>query len=288
MRNLVLIAGQPSHPPGQHEFRAGTRLLQASLAGVNGLSVDAYDRGWVSGEGVIAEAHAVVVFADGGPRHPLLQDDRLRQVARLVGRGGGVGLMHYATEVPADAGAAEVDSWVGGHYEDRFSCNPIWNARFDKFPNHPITRGVEPFETTDEWYINVRFGGSSALADTEIAHFWPILESTPTDKVRAGPYVSPPGPYPHIVAAAGRPEVLMWAVERRDGGRGFGLTGGHFHENWGNPQFRKVVLNALVWVTGVDVPSGGVSSEVTGEALRRDLDDKVTTGARPESATPGA
>src|SRR3954447_5610506 len=159
MRNLVLIAGRPSHPPGQHEFRAGTRLLEACLAGVPGLSVNAYDGGWVPDQRLIDKANAVVIFADGGRSHPILEDDRLGVVASLVKRGGGVGLMHYATELPVDVGASEVDGWVGGHYEDGISCNPIWNARFNQLPEHPITRGVEPFETTDEWYINIRFRG---------------------------------------------------------------------------------------------------------------------------------
>jgi trehalose utilization protein len=279
MRNLVLIAGRPSHPPGQHEFRAGTRLLQDRLAGVPDLSVEAYAGGWVSDHDLIERADAVVIFSDGGRGHPLLEGDRLGEVGSLVGRSGGVGLMHYATELPVDAGAIEADAWVGGHYEDGFSCNPIWTARFDHFPDHPITRGVEPFETTDEWYINIRFAEFSTAQESSRneTRFWPILVATPSDEVRAGPYVWPHGPYAHVVAAAGQTEVVMWAVERPDGGRGFGLTGGHFHENWGNPQFRKVVLNALVWVTGVDVPSSGIPSDLEDDDLRRDLDDKATS-----------
>jgi hypothetical protein len=75
--------------------------------------------------------------------------------------------------------------------------------------------------------------------------FVPILVAAPSDEVRDGPYVYPKGPYPHIQAAKGRTETMMWAVKRPDGGRGFGFTGGHFHDNWGNNDFRKVVLNAL-------------------------------------------
>jgi len=33
-KNLAIIAGKPSHPPGMHEFRAGALLLQQCLAGV--------------------------------------------------------------------------------------------------------------------------------------------------------------------------------------------------------------------------------------------------------------
>ena len=76
----------------------------------------------------------------------------------------------------------------------------------------------------------------------------PILSAKPSDEVRDGPYVYPKGPYKHIQEAKGRSETMMWAVERPDGGRGVGFTGGHFHRNWPNDNFRKVVLNALVWI----------------------------------------
>ena len=61
----------------------------------------------------------------------------------------------------------------------------------------------------------------------------------------------------------------MWAVERPDGGRGFGFTGGHFHDNWANDDVRKVVLNALVWVTKLDVPAGGATLDILVENCGR-------------------
>ena len=54
---------------------------------------------------------------------------------------------------------------------------------------------------------------------------------------------------------------MAWASERPDGGRGFGFTGGHFHWNWGHDEFRKLVLNAIVWTAKAKVPQGGVSSK---------------------------
>lgn len=66
----------------------------------------------------------------------------------------------------------------------------------------------------------------------------------------------------------------MWAVERRHGGRGFGFTGGHFHDNWGNDQFRKTVLNAFLWLAKAEVPQGGVESKVTQADLDANLDPK--------------
>ena len=54
---------------------------------------------------------------------------------------------------------------------------------------------------------------------------------------------------------------MAWASVRPDGGRGFGFTGGHVHWNWGNPNFHKLVLNAIVWCARDSVPTGGVSDK---------------------------
>jgi type 1 glutamine amidotransferase len=277
-QKLVLIAGKPSHPPRMHEFRAGSLLLGKCLADVPGLVVDVHDDGWVKDEKTFDDADAVVVYADGGGGHPALQGDHLKTLERLIAKGVGFGCMHYGVEVPADKGGPEFRRWIGGHYEHMFSVNPIWEPRFDDLPDHPITRGVKPFQVKDEWYFNMRFAddlpGAEPAKLKEGGTFTPILVAKPGDTVRKGPYVYPPGPYAHIVAAAGRPEAMMWAVERPDGGRGFGFTGGHFHDNWGNDDFRKAVLNALVWVAKAEVPETGIGSKVEKDELDKNLDPK--------------
>jgi hypothetical protein len=105
--------------------------------------------------------------------------------------------------------------------------------------------------------------------------------ATPSDEVRKGPYVYPPGPYDHIVAASGRQETMMWTFDRPDGGRGFGFTGGHKHVNWANADYRKVVLNAILWVAKADVPSGGVESKLQPGDLAANLDPKGQAAGAP-------
>ena len=73
----------------------------------------------------------------------------------------------------------------------------------------------------------------------------------------------------------GRIETLAWAVERPDGGRGFGFTGGHYHNNWGDDNFRKLILNAIAWTAGAEVPPEGIPSKVDPEELTKNLDPKV-------------
>ena len=127
--------------------------------------------------------------------------------------------------------------------------------------------GVKPFSVRDEWYFNMRFRDN-------MAGITPILTAKPADEVRDGPYVYPRGPYPHIQAAKGRAETMMWAVERADGGRGVGFTGGHHHRNWATDDFRKVVLNALVWLVKLEVPAEGIVSRVTEAEMMANLDPK--------------
>lgn len=250
-RRLLLVAGPDSHAAGEHEFAAGAAVLTSSLAAGGAVSA-----GVVSPDDLPrilpGDADAVAVFADGGPSHPLA-DPRIASALRtLAAAGVGIGMLHYAVEAPTGL-ADELSAWIGGSYVESRSCNPMWTASIRDLPSHPVTRGVAPFELRDEWYLDIVFGTApNASAVT------PILVATPSDAVRGGPYVWPPGPYPHIVAARGRPETLMWVVERPDGGRGLGLSGGHFHANWECAPFRRVVLNALVWLTGADVPADGV------------------------------
>jgi hypothetical protein len=74
--------------------------------------------------------------------------------------------------------------------------------------------------------------------------------------------------------AAQKPQSVAWAFERKDGGRGFGFTGGHFHKGWANDDQRKLVLNALLWTAKAEVPATGVPSKVSEEDLAANLDPK--------------
>ena len=70
---------------------------------------------------------------------------------------------------------------------------------------------------------------------------------------------------------------------RRDGGRGFGFTGGHFHWNWGHDEFRQLVLNAIVWAAKAEVPEGGVPSKpLTVAELEENQDFPKPDNYKPE------
>ena len=109
----------------------------------------------------------------------------------------------------------------------------------------------------------------------------PILTARPSDDVRDGPYVSPRGPYPHIIADSGRIETMMWLHERPNGGRSFGFTGGHTHANWGDVNQRRIMLNALSVDCEGRRAAGGVVDKITPEDLTMNLDPKPAPKPAP-------
>jgi type 1 glutamine amidotransferase len=269
-KRIVLIAGRPSHGPGDHEFRAGCLLLQKCLNEVPGITSVVYSNGWPHEANAFEGAAAILIYADGGAGHPAIKPERLKLLGELMSKGVGLGLAHYGVEVPKDKGGPEFLDWVGGYFEAYWSVNPHWDAHFKELPEHPVTRGVKPFKIRDEWYYHMRF--PRPMAATCLVS--PILTAIPPDSTRGkeGDNKSHGG-NPHVLARKGMPEHVMW-VAVREHGRGFGFTGGHYHNNWGDENFRKIFLNALLWIAKAEVPANGVECKISAEDLKANLDVK--------------
>ena len=267
-KKIIFIAGNPSHGPGQHEHRAGCLLLQSCLTNMPGVTSVVYSNGWPADAAAFDGAAAVVVYSDGGGGHPLLQADRLKTIGALMDKGAGFACIHYAVEPTKEQGQAEFLEWMGGCFEINWSVNPTWIAEIKSLPEHPVTRGVKPFAFRDEWYFHMRFhDGMKGVT--------PLLSAVPTPgttKRNDGPHENNPTVRSEV--ERGDVQHLAWAAERTNGGRGFGFTGGHYHENWGNDDARKLVLNGILWIAKMEVPPDGVKSTVTEEQLKANLDPK--------------
>jgi type 1 glutamine amidotransferase len=146
-----------------------------------------------------------------------------------MNRGCGLVCLHYAVAAPPGA-EAEFLEWLGGYWEKDYSKNPISTARASPgMPQHPVCRGWDAFTARDEFYYQIRFKeGDRRLVPVATAML-------PTD--------------------APKEETIAWALERADGGRSFGFTGGHFHETWRIEPVRTMVLNAILWTAKMDVPA---------------------------------
>jgi type 1 glutamine amidotransferase len=267
-KKIVLIAGVPSHGPGEHEHNAGCMLLAKKLNEQPGIKAEVHRNGWPADEAAFDGADAVFFYCDGGDAHPGIKPQRLAKLATLMAKGVGFGTCHYGVEVPKGPGGEAWLKWSGGYFETHWSVNPHWDAEFKSFPTHPITRGVGSFKIRDERYYHMRFPDG-------MKRVTPILSALPPKETLNrpdGPHSGNPGV--RAAVAAGEPQHVMWCTEREDGGRGFGFTGAHFHRNWANDEFRKLVLNALVWIAKADVPAGGIPSKVSDAEMAANLDAK--------------
>jgi type 1 glutamine amidotransferase len=249
---IVLIAGTPSHPPGAHEFNAGTKLLVKWLKEIPGVDPVFVAGGWPADESVFDGAKAVVFYMDGGAKHPMIQGERRETMRKLMDQGVGLVCIHYAVEFPKGKFGDQLLEWLGGYYETGYSDNPHNEADLVPKEGHPITRGVKPFRALDEWYYKIRFRRDDPRLTT-------ILTAKSLVDRKKNVFTD---------------QTVAWAIERKDGGRSFGFTGAHFHKSWGNPDFRSLILNAIVWTAKLDVPSEGVKAEVTEEELGKNLDPK--------------
>jgi hypothetical protein len=254
---IVLVAGHRSHGKGEHEFFAGCALLMKMLEQTSGVFPVMARDGWPKNPDTFEGAKSVVFFMDGGGGHPIIQEGHRAVVQKLMDQGVGFVNLHYAVEYPKSQ-SDHVLQWLGGYYETYYSTNPHWKADIKTLPEHPITRGVKPFSINDEWYFNIRF-------KPELEGVTPILKATPPDDKRG-------------TAAArehkGREEILAWAFNRANGGRSFGFTGAHFHKNWGDENFRRLVVNAILWTAKLEVSQDGAKVDMSSEELNRNLDRK--------------
>jgi type 1 glutamine amidotransferase len=236
-KKIVLIAGTSSHGKTAHAHAAGVDLFRKYLdaAGKDkGIETLVIKNNWPADPSVLDGASTIVVYSDGWGRHALMDKEKKRvgKIRKLMAAGCGLVCIHYAVCPPLGEDSTFL-KWIGGYYEKNYSQNPHNNVEVTPgAPKHPLCRGWKPFTTTDEYYYKIRF-------EPDNKALIPVMTTMlPKKKPNR--------------------EVIAWAVERADGGRGFGFTGGHFHRNWAIEDCRKMLLNAIWWTAKIEIPADGV------------------------------
>jgi type 1 glutamine amidotransferase len=251
-KKIVLIAGKKSHPPAMHEYIKSVRLLKVMLdtaTNLQGVQTEVHYNGWPENPSTLDDADVIMTISDGqdgpdiGYPVPFMTAERMAVMERQMKRGCGFITFHFSTFAPDDYGQ-QILEWGGGYFDwqdeggkrNWYSAIKTLDTEVQlPSPDHPITRGVRPFRTLEEFYYNIRFRN---------------------DDRRLVPILSVPALETNVPNG----KVVAWAVQRADGGRGFGTTTGHFYANWKNPDYRKLILNAIVWASGAEVPIQGVES----------------------------
>jgi len=264
-KRIVFIAATGSHGArGNHEFLAGSiyfaRTINADYP--NAYAVVYPQNHWPTD---LSKADAIIVLLNHAGQ--AASDPRIKAA---VERGAGFMAIHYGVEVNQGEQGKNFLDWIGGYFETFWSVNPFWNANIDIIGQHPTARGVKPFKITDEWYYHMRFrDGMKGVT--------PILSAIPpVDTVHYNGKATDHGGNADVLAevVAHKPQVLAWAYERPNGGRGFGFTGFHVFANLTNDNFRTTLLNGIAWVSGLEIPSDGVRSTApTKDDLERLMDE---------------
>jgi type 1 glutamine amidotransferase len=231
----VLLLGQKpdGHPPGTHEYMPGQRLLAKLLANVNGIEshVVQADDPWPDGPKLLDDADGVVLFVSEGAKWVGSDAQRLQAFERLAERGGGLVVLHWAMGTRE---AGPIDRFVklfGGCHggpDRKFKVIDDAEVRIAN-RNHPITRGVSDLRVRDEFYYRLKFVQPTGT-------ICPVLQ-VPID---------------------GELETVAWSWDRPDGGRSFGFSGLHFHENWRREEYRRLVVQAVLWTLKLSIPEKGI------------------------------
>lgn len=246
---IVLIAGTNSFKPGEHEYVAGCALLGDMLKQTKGVApVLALD--WPKKPETLRGAKSVVMLFDGGDKHGLLKEDRLKQVGELADQGVGIVHLHQLCDYPKDLGE-RARSWIGGTYEKGHSLRAHWIYEFKAFPDHAVSRGVKPFKTDDGYLFKLRFVPN-------MTGITPVLKTT----------------NPKTPAEFNDDAIVAWLYQRANGGRSFTFTGTHLHVSLAEEGYRRLLVNSILWTAGLEIPTSGAPVELQSEDVAKYLPAK--------------
>lgn len=256
---ICFVGHKTSHGFGKHEYSAGNHLIEDWLkqeypdAKIEGRHAIPWPE---NEEEFFKDADGVVFFCSGGGGHVV--NNHVAEFDKVMRTGAGLSCLHYGVEVPIGPSAKGMLAWMGGYFEINWSVNPHWVAEFKQFTDHPVARGVKPFQIDDEWYFHMRFVEGMKGVNPILSAIAPAKTMERKDGAHSG------NPHVRKAVAAGEPQHVAWTYERTEEynkGRGFGFTGLHYHANWIDDSFRKTVLNGVAWTADLKIPEGGIDTE---------------------------
>lgn len=222
---ILLCYTKPDHPYASHMYEFECRLLAKCLKQTEGVET-VIVQDWPEDEATFDGVKTIVYYsrpAGDIVLHPQHRD----KFKQLMKDGVGLVCIHWATG-SNDANAPDWTAALGGWF-NRPPCGlkTTTSKLTQANAEHPVCRGWKDYDLRDEFYLDLRFH-----EDTQ-----PLMTVEVNDKQ----------------------QVVGWAIERKDegGGRSFGTTLGHFHENFAIESFRRAIVNGILWTAHVEVPESG-------------------------------
>jgi type 1 glutamine amidotransferase len=233
---LLLGQGPDGHPPQTHEYKLGLSILDKLLAKTPGLhtTIVMADEPWRDGPELLAKADGAVLFLAEGAKWLHQDPRRLAAFRDLAKRGGGLVCLHWALgtrDAKNIAGWVELFGMCHGGPDRKYKVLKT-DVKLAT-PSHPIGAGLKDFSIRDEFYYHLKL-------QPDAKSLVPILQAD----------------------IDGKAETVSWAWQRPDGGRSFGFSGLHFHENWQAAEYRRLVVQGVLWSMGAPIPVGGVNVSI--------------------------
>jgi type 1 glutamine amidotransferase len=244
-KKLLLIGqGPDGHPAQTHEYVAGLKVLAKCLAPVKGLEVTLVkaDGPWERGPDLLTDADGVVLFLAEGAKWMQAEPKRWLALQKLAKRGGAIVVLHWGMGTKDAKYVEGCQKLLGGCHGGPDRKYKVLDKEVEAQiidPKHPVARGISPFKVRDEFYYRLKF----VAGDPKVR---PLLR-VPLD---------------------GAAEPVAWTWERPDGGRSFGFSGLHFHDNWRLPAYRRLVTQGVLWTLKLEIPDKGLAVAVTEEDLK--------------------
>jgi type 1 glutamine amidotransferase len=232
---IVLVYTLPDHAYGTHMYERECNLLAHCLKQTRGVET-AVAKDWPD-KTQLDHVRSLVFYSHPAGDIALTADHR-EPFNRLTKEGVGLVALHWATGAEKERGE-EYSSLLGGWFNFAHAGLKVDTQLLEQQdPKHQICNGWKPYQLHDEFYLNMKFHDGIN----------PVLK----------------------VKVDGKDQVVAWTYNRpnSNGGRSFATTLGHFHENFGLPDFRRAVVNGILWSAHVKVPENGAPVEVSDKELK--------------------
>lgn len=236
VKRILLVPTKLDHAWATHMYTDVCRLLAETLNQTPGVeAIVSPDLDWPTDAGLLEQIDGLVYYSR--PAGDILLSPQHRAAAEaLMSRGVGLTAIHWSTGAELDVGP-QYERILGGWFNFDFSGLAVDRKRLQQVePNHPICRGWSEYDLRDEFYLNLKFHPEAI----------PVLK----------------------VNVDGQDQTVAWTLRREDGGRSFGTTLGHFHDNFSLPDFRRMIANGILWTAGLDIPEAGAPVEIDPDWLK--------------------
>jgi type 1 glutamine amidotransferase len=234
-KKLLLIGqGPDGHPPTTHEYMDGLKVLEKTLKPVKGLDITLVnaDGKWENGPELIDRSDAIVLFVSEGAKWIQQDEKRIAALKRAANRKAGLVGLHWGIGCKDAQYIDDFLALLGGCHGGPDRKYQVVETDLMPAEKHPVANGLSTFRIKDEFYYKLKL-------------------------------VKPEGSVKPVLTAKidGEQQPVAWTWDRPDGGRSFGFSGIHFHENWKRAEYRRLVGQGVLWTCNVDIPSKGLQVE---------------------------